>query len=49
MTQPSESAREPALAGVLRAVACAAPFAIEVLGYLFVRWLVLGVVIKGVR
>ncbi len=43
----SESAREPALAGVLRAAACTAPFAIEVLGYLFVRWLVLGVVIRG--
>ena len=31
---PSESAREPAMTGVLRAVTCAAPFAIEVLGYL---------------
>ena len=40
--ESSESAREPALAGVLRAVACAVPFAIEVLGYLFARWLVLG-------
>ncbi len=44
---PSESAREPALAGVLRAVACAVPFAIEVLGYLFIRWLVLGVLTKA--
>ncbi len=44
---PSESAREPALAGVRRAVAWAAPFAIEVLGYLFVRWLVLGFAIRA--
>jgi protein O-mannosyl-transferase len=43
----SESAREQALAGALRAAAWAAPFAIEVLGYFFVRWLVLGVVIKA--
>ena len=43
----SESAREPALAGVLRAVGCAAPFAIEVVGYLFVRWLVLGFVFRA--
>ena len=43
----SESAREPALAGVLRAAACAAPFAIEVVGYLFVRWLVLGFVFRA--
>jgi len=45
--ESSESAREPALAGVFRAVACAVPFAIEVLAYLFLRWLVLGFVFRA--